>query len=637
MLIYILKSTLCMLVFLAFYILFLKNENWHVFKRFYLLSIVLLALILPVLTFTVYVDLVPQSYNNTQVLFETQRDLVVGDLKESLNGFNYSQIALNFAYALGVIWFSVLFCKNLGFILNKIKRGVKLKSSKVVKVLLKEKITPHTFLNYIFLNQQRFESNAIPKEVLWHEEIHVKQLHTIDVLLMELLQVIFWFNPIINIVKKEIKLNHEFLADKGVLNKGVPINFYQTIVLQYSNNQDSSILSNAINYSSIKKRFTVMKTKTSNTKILLRTILLLPLLALAFYSFSSKEEVYLSSVNSKKEQNQHAKLTDTKAYYYKNVTFHIINRNGNVADMSFFELPQTIKDKLVYPTLEKRNLPTKNQLENWRDAKYGIWIDGVRVKNNNLQKYNAKDFSNYFVSKLHPNARNYGKHFYQINLTTNQLFEEQNRKGIVPLDEEVVVTIKTDENDELKTLGKKTSFLSTTLSGSTSKLSQGIKNRKKITLRVENNVIYLNGVEVALSNFSGAIDNYTANWEVDDFKLFKLDIKTKDVSNDFIIKLNQEYRKSTLSKQSNRKNDYIVFENNFPKPPTFNYHNVPSPKHPIEHIKTMDKRNAIFKFNGNSITANEAVSIIKNNKTIKINTELNDPKPPIVVLLADEK
>jgi len=85
------------------------------------------------------------------------------------------------------------------------------------------------------------------------DRTHASQKHSIDVVFIEGLQVLLWFNPLIYIIKHAIKLNHEFLADQGVLQKGINTNSYQKIILAFSSNATEPQLANAINYSSIKK------------------------------------------------------------------------------------------------------------------------------------------------------------------------------------------------------------------------------------------------------------------------------------------------------------------------------------------------------------------------------------------------
>ena len=76
-----------------------------------------------------------------------------------------------------------------------------------------------------------------------------------------------------------------------------------------------------------------------------------------------------------------------------------------------------------------KEIPTETQLNAWKDNKtYGIWINEKRVGNEELAKHNAKDFSNYFASKLAKNAINYGKHYVQVDLMTNAFYNNYLRK-----------------------------------------------------------------------------------------------------------------------------------------------------------------------------------------------------------------
>ena len=131
----------------------------------------------------------------------------------------------------------------------------------------------------------------VPKEVLFHEQTHAIQKHSLDILFIELIQIICWFNPFIYFIRKSIKLNHEFLADQAVLSKGINSSQYQNLLLLFSSNTTTPVLANSINFLLIKKRFTVMKKQKSKSKIWIRSFLLLPLLAVLIYSFSTVQEI----------------------------------------------------------------------------------------------------------------------------------------------------------------------------------------------------------------------------------------------------------------------------------------------------------------------------------------------------------
>ncbi|MCB0454859.1 MAG: M56 family metallopeptidase, partial [Aequorivita sp.] len=121
----------------------------------------------------------------------------------------------------------------------------------------------------------------------FHEETHARQKHSLDIVFATLLQIVFWFNPLFYFIKKSIKLNHEFLADRAVLKTGAKISEYQKILLAFSSNAATPSLAHSLNYSSIKKRFTLMKTHTSQRAIWLRSLLILPLFSILIYGFST--------------------------------------------------------------------------------------------------------------------------------------------------------------------------------------------------------------------------------------------------------------------------------------------------------------------------------------------------------------
>ncbi|HET8854659.1 MAG TPA: M56 family metallopeptidase [Salinimicrobium sp.] len=274
-----------MALLLIFYKLFLEKENMHLFKRFFLLFSVIISLIIPFINLTTYIEpttlVAPISIERG-----SSRSIYIEDEK-----IQFLPILLWSLYSLGVLFFSINFLRNLRSLILKIKNNPKLRKNGIIQVLLWEEIAPHTFWDYIFLNRQKFENHSIPPEVFRHEEAHAKQRHTIDILFIEFLQIIFWFNPLIYLIKNAVKLNHEFLADRAVLRSGADRTSYQKTLLSYSANPLSSNLANPINYSFIKKRFTVMKTTTSKKAMWTRILVILPIIAALFYGFSTKQIV----------------------------------------------------------------------------------------------------------------------------------------------------------------------------------------------------------------------------------------------------------------------------------------------------------------------------------------------------------
>jgi len=470
---YILKSGICLAIFYGFYKLVLEKESFHVFKRFYLLSSVVLAFVIPLITFTEYIEVIPQEVP----LFFPESSITHTVIEAE--PINYIPIMLWSIYGLGVLLFSFKFLKNLSGIIFRIKRNPKFKNQSFINVLLQDLVIPHTFFSYIFLNKHKFETQQIPKEVLLHEETHAKQKHSLDVLFIEILQILFWFNPIIFFIKHSIKLNHEFLADHAVLKQGIASSTYQNILLAFSS-PDSNRgatepqLANAINYSSIKKRFTVMKTHTSKKAFWLRSLILLPLLAILIYSFSEKKVVEKPFVA---QQNISANgVTETMMKEYRDFINEIESSNRiiypkylravAIYDLMTEEQRNTVKK---YPENIVSNLsnvkpktPTESEFNSWKDSnKFAIWIDGNHVKNSELNNYKASDIKYFANSFVHNNARS--EKFpqpYQNHLYTQQGFDtaftnsEKDHSALEQIKKELLMGASQEEIEEYNNLIK---------------------------------------------------------------------------------------------------------------------------------------------------------------------------------------
>lgn len=282
---YLLKSGACLALLLLFYKLLLERQNMHTLKRFYLLFSVVVSFLIPFINFTTYVEVPPQA----GIEFIEYKTADTENI--AAPEISYLPYVLWGIYLVGVFFFGSVFILNLRSLFLRIRGNPNLKDNSVVNVLLEEPVAPHTFWRYIFLNREDYEKQRIPPEVFAHEHAHVNQKHSLDILFIELVQVLLWFNPLVYLAKNAIKLNHEFLADEAVLQKGVDTTAYQQILLAFSSNAHNISLANSINYLIIKKRFTVMKKRTLKRAVWLRSALILPLLAGLIYGFSTTEVV----------------------------------------------------------------------------------------------------------------------------------------------------------------------------------------------------------------------------------------------------------------------------------------------------------------------------------------------------------
>ena len=291
---FLIKSSLCLLILLGVYTLFLEREKMSVFNRVYLLASLVVSFAIPFIKFE------PTHGELQQNLIPYAVQTIQAQAISIEQHSNYSVLVLWILYITITLLFVFRFIKNLLTIIKKIRSNPKKKFEISTLVLVKEKIVPHTFLNYIFINKEDYENRNVEEELYTHELTHVRQKHTVDVLVIEILKTLFWFNPILIFYKKAIQLNHEFLADAKVVKSYNNVPFYQSLLLEKASWNSNSYLASNLNFLVTKKRLIMMTKTTSKSRALLTKLSVLPILAgLIFFSCSEtgnpKEETLLAA------------------------------------------------------------------------------------------------------------------------------------------------------------------------------------------------------------------------------------------------------------------------------------------------------------------------------------------------------
>ncbi|MCL6218507.1 M56 family metallopeptidase [Zunongwangia pacifica] len=283
MLLYILKFTGCLLVLYSFYRLLLENEKNHNFKRFYLLFALVASVIIPFITITYQAETQPVS----QATIVIPESITKGEEVKAISWTDCVPLVLWAVYAIGVVVFLIRFIKNLLYLKKRIQRYEHVIEPLNTKVLLPFQQIPYSYFRYIFVEKQAFEKNAIPQEILKHEEAHVNQKHTLDLLILEVLQVIFWFNPLFVFIKKSIRLNHEFLADEAVLKQNISALSYSTLLLNSSFGKHQAAMTSSFKHSLIKKRIVMISNSFSKKRVGLKMGFLVPVLCCCIYFFNN--------------------------------------------------------------------------------------------------------------------------------------------------------------------------------------------------------------------------------------------------------------------------------------------------------------------------------------------------------------
>lgn len=289
-----------MLFLWGFYKLLLEREQWHNFKRGYLLASILISFMIPLCTITYYVEAEPilnSSLTNAPVVHDfsepindalIEEETLINQVNEPKATINWYLYVLIGCYVIGVFILTFRFFRNLLGLFYTVKKGHKVKKASHTIVLVDKLTVPFTFLNYVFVERQKYQEGQIPEAVLCHELAHAHQKHSIDILLIEALQIVFWFNPILILLKKAIKLNHEFLADQNVLDTNISTHTYFNLLVQYPSNVHQQQLASPLNYSLTKKRLQMMTKTFSKKRAILKSLGTLPLLVICIALFNNE-------------------------------------------------------------------------------------------------------------------------------------------------------------------------------------------------------------------------------------------------------------------------------------------------------------------------------------------------------------
>jgi len=280
---FLIKSSLCLILLLGIYIFFLEKEKMSIFNRFYLLTSLIISLIIPFLKFELNQDIIKNNLLPEAIQTVQGNMIIIGEKSSNLPSFLWT------FYGLITILFVIRFGKNIFEIISKIKTNPKARFENSTLILLQERVLPHTFLNYIFINKTDYENRKIEGELFAHELTHVRQKHTLDVLFIEFLKTIFWFNPILIFYKKAIQLNHEFLADEKVVKSYNNVPFYQSLLLEKASWNSNFYLASNLNFLVTKKRLIMMTKTTSKSRALLKKLAILPVLAGLIFISCSEE------------------------------------------------------------------------------------------------------------------------------------------------------------------------------------------------------------------------------------------------------------------------------------------------------------------------------------------------------------
>jgi len=274
---YLLIATISSIVFYAIYYFFLKKESFHRFNRFYLLGTLMVSLFIPFIRFSV--PNAAATANLSEFITYIQLpEFTVFAQPHAPSLWNITNIFLSI-YLLGVFVFFILFLIKLVKISLLIIQSKKQRKENYIFVEYDENMAPFSFFNYIFINKKAYNQED-NEHIILHEQIHVQQQHSWDLIFMELMGIVLWFNPIILLYKRSLQVIHEYLADHRVLQHGIEQGAYLNLLLRQLTLQNEWMLGHHFNYLLTKNRFKMLKNHHYSKWAIAKVLFVLPFIAL---------------------------------------------------------------------------------------------------------------------------------------------------------------------------------------------------------------------------------------------------------------------------------------------------------------------------------------------------------------------
>ena len=303
---FIFKSAIVLTLLYSCYVVFLSRDTYHRFNRIVLLAITLLSLILPAFRIsTKQPQAVHRALHEIEIgldasvstaQLETYDGMtIVADEQANASSAQTETLELSsiltFSNVVRVIYFMgllVVFLRLVKCMVNTVRQmrgGLRLKDGQGNTIVVKAgDFAPFSFLRWIVININDYEKNR--ESILKHEQAHIRFFHSYDILLLQFVKLLQWFNPFIYFLERDLKAVHEYMADEAVINQGIDAQTYQLLLVSKAVGGRLQTLANNFNHSLLKSRILMMKKKPTPKAAALKSLCLLPVVVLSITTFA---------------------------------------------------------------------------------------------------------------------------------------------------------------------------------------------------------------------------------------------------------------------------------------------------------------------------------------------------------------
>jgi hypothetical protein len=283
---YLLKSSVIIILFYICYKIFLQRETFFIGNRWFLIVGLIGSILAPLIVIPVYIEYTPVVSQNLAMESISNPRAVIVVPKQIENSFALIQI-IAIAYTIGLMFFlSKLLLEFLSlFLLIKRHRSIKFETFRYI--MTENDLSPFSFFKWIVFNPNQFDDEELAL-ILKHEKVHAMQSHSLDIILVQTMCCIMWFNPVVWLYKKALQQNLEFIADKEAQTIITNEKKYQALLLKTSIPSYQMALTNNFYNSTLKKRIVMLHKSKSNRMNAYKYALIIPLLALFVFNFNTE-------------------------------------------------------------------------------------------------------------------------------------------------------------------------------------------------------------------------------------------------------------------------------------------------------------------------------------------------------------
>ncbi|MFD0751539.1 TonB-dependent receptor plug domain-containing protein [Mucilaginibacter calamicampi] len=286
----LIKVNIALALFCLGYYLVLRKLTFYTLNRVYLVGGIIFSSIYP------FIDLSVFAQRHQDIVAPVQNVVIIWQapaehfIKQAAY-WNWLEVL----FWTGAALFTIRLLFQLVSLYKIYSRSTKREINGQIIRVVNGDISPFSFWQSIYINPEKLSAGDL-NNIIEHEQVHVKEWHTLDVLLTEISVIFYWFNPGIWMMKRAVRENIEFITDRKILQKGMDSKAYQYSLLNVTFNQPAPAITSNFNFSTLKKRIMMMNAKRSSNLNLTRYAFLMPVVVVCLFIFSlSKAETVKAS------------------------------------------------------------------------------------------------------------------------------------------------------------------------------------------------------------------------------------------------------------------------------------------------------------------------------------------------------